>query len=171
MIDADADGEALDDRDRHVADEPAGAGVPEPDQDQPGEQPDHQHPVGAVRRDDRHQDHGHRAGRAADLDPAAAEHRGQGAGHDRGDQPGGGAHARAHAEAEGQRQSHQPDHHPGGQVSPGAHVRPVRAAAAGSRTIRARRRPGRLGTGRSALATLTRSPAGQLGLQLALRRR
>ncbi len=36
----DADGEPLHDRDRDVADEPAGAGVAEPDQDEPGQQTD-----------------------------------------------------------------------------------------------------------------------------------
>jgi len=122
----DAEGEALHDGDRNVADELARADVPETDQDDPGEQANDQDAVGSVGRDDRHEDHSHRPGRPTDLDPAAAEDGGNRACHDRGHEPGGGAHARAGSEPERQGEGHQPDHDPCGQVAAGPRVRPVR---------------------------------------------
>ena len=108
--DGNAEGESLDHRDRHVADEPAQAGVRQPDQDETGHQADHQHAVGAVRRDDRHQDDGHRPRGAADLEVAATEHGCDRAGDDRRDQAGARAHPGADAEAEGERERDQADH-------------------------------------------------------------
>ncbi len=105
----DADREALDHRDRHVADEAPGAGVPQPDQEEAGHQPDDEDAVRAVGGDDRHQHDGHRPGRPAHLHPAAAEDRRQHARDDRGHQTGARPQPRADPEAERERQRDQPD--------------------------------------------------------------
>ena len=144
MITRDADREALDHRprqDARVAAQPRGAGD---DQQQPGQQRDDDHAVGPDGGHDRHQHDGHRARRAAHLHVRPAEHAGDDAGHDRGDQPGLGAQPGRDAEAERERQRDDGDGDPGEQIAaPGSRAARRSRARRGSSGGQPRPRHGR----------------------------
>jgi hypothetical protein len=129
--DRDAGGEALDDRPRQHARVAAESQSPGGDEQDAGEERDDDHPAGAVRRDDRGEHDGHRAGRAADLHVRAAEHAGDDAGDDRGDQAGLGSDARGDAERERQRERDDRDGDAGEQVRAPPRAQPAVVAAAG----------------------------------------
>ena len=140
--DRDAEGEPLDDRPRNVGEIAAQAGEGSPDDEQPGEEPDHEHGVGAMARHDRYEHDGHGPGGSRHLDPRSAEDGSDQAGDDGGDEPGLGTEAGGDPERQGQRQRHDTDGHPRHQVgSPGARqpgiVRALRTQAANGRRERA----------------------------------
>ncbi len=113
----DAEGEALDDGEGDEAHRASGAGQSHADEQDAGHQPHDEHAVGAVGRDDRHEDDRHRPGGAGDLDVAAPEERGDDAGDDRGDEAGRRAEPRGDAEGQGEGEGDDPDRHPGDEVT------------------------------------------------------
>ena len=115
----DAEREPLDDGQRDEAHVAAGPGQRHRDEEQPGHQPDHDHAARPVLGDDRHQHHGHRAGRAGHLHVAAAEHRGHDPGHDGRHEAGRGTEPRRDAEGQGQGQRDDPHRDAGHQVGAG----------------------------------------------------
>ncbi len=98
----DAEGEALDDRPRHVGEVATEPEHPGGEDHHPGQHADDHDGVGAVPGDERDEHHGHGPGRPGDLYVRAPQEAGHQAGHDRGGQPGG--RAEPGGDAEGQRQ-------------------------------------------------------------------
>ena len=115
--DADAVGEADDDRPRDVLDRRAESGDAEQDQDHAGHQRAHEQPVEAVGRDDAGHDDDERAGRSADLDARAAERGDREAGDDRAVDAVLRRHARRDRERHRQRQRDEADGDAGEQVA------------------------------------------------------
>ena len=116
--DGDPDGEPLEDRPGHEPDEASESGHPHHHDHHAGEDGDGRHGPGPVVGHDRREHHGHGAGRPRHLHRRAAEHRGDDARHDGGDDPGRRSDAGRHPEPERQWKGHDADREARHEVDP-----------------------------------------------------